>query len=57
MTMNYFLMPQNSQFLQGSGINFSNLTHSKMHNLVHGEQVAAKFAPASEARYLIMIYL
>jgi len=55
--MNYFLMPQNSQFLQGSGINFSNLTHSKMHNLVHGEQVAAKFAPASEARYLIMIYL
>ncbi|KAL5150586.1 CO(2)-response secreted protease [Glycine soja] len=40
----------NGKYLQGTGINFSNLTHSKMHRLVFGEQVAAKFVPASEAR-------
>ncbi|TKY68426.1 CO(2)-response secreted protease [Spatholobus suberectus] len=40
----------NGKSFQGTGINFSNLTHSKMHHLVFGEQVAAKFAPASEAR-------
>ncbi|BAT89846.1 hypothetical protein VIGAN_06094700 [Vigna angularis var. angularis] len=40
----------NGKYFQGTGINFSNLTHSKMHNLVFGEQVAAKFSPASEAR-------
>ncbi|KAH1148437.1 hypothetical protein GYH30_043177 [Glycine max] len=40
----------NGKYFQGTGINFSNLTHSKMHRLVFGEQVAAKFVPASEAR-------
>lgn len=42
--------------MQGSGINFSNLTHSKMYPLVFGEEVAAKLAFASEARYLVWDY-
>ncbi|KAL1346471.1 hypothetical protein HN51_020121 [Arachis hypogaea] len=40
----------NGKMFQGIGINFSNLTRSKMYPLVLGEEVAAKFAPASEAR-------
>ncbi|KAF7836283.1 CO(2)-response secreted protease-like [Senna tora] len=40
----------NGKTFQGSGINFSNLTRSKMYPLVFGEDVAAKFAPTSEAR-------
>ncbi|KAJ1381489.1 Peptidase S8/S53 domain [Sesbania bispinosa] len=40
----------NGKTFQGTGINFSNLTRSKMYHLVFGEEVAAKFAPASEAR-------
>lgn len=40
----------NGKSFQGTGINFSNLTRSKMYPLVYGEEVAAKFAPASEAR-------
>lgn len=36
---------------QGAGINFSNLTRSTMYSLVFGEEIAAKFAPTSEARY------
>ncbi|XP_019449336.1 PREDICTED: CO(2)-response secreted protease-like [Lupinus angustifolius] len=40
----------NGKTFQGTGINFSNLTRSKMYPLVFGEKVAAKFAPASEAR-------
>ncbi|KAK7314032.1 hypothetical protein VNO77_39240 [Canavalia gladiata] len=40
----------NGKTFQGIGIHFSNLTRSKMYHLVFGEHVAAKFAPASEAR-------
>ncbi|XP_027353718.1 CO(2)-response secreted protease-like [Abrus precatorius] len=40
----------NGKTFRGTGINFSNLTRSKMYHLVFGEEVAAKFAPASEAR-------
>ncbi|KAI4332873.1 hypothetical protein L6164_017748 [Bauhinia variegata] len=40
----------NRKTIQGSAINFSNLTRSKMYPLVLGEDVAAKFTPASEAR-------
>ncbi|MCI26371.1 subtilisin-like protease-like, partial [Trifolium medium] len=36
----------------GTGINFSNLTSSTLHSIVFGENVAAKFAPTSEARYV-----
>ncbi|XP_028790113.1 CO(2)-response secreted protease-like [Neltuma alba] len=35
---------------QGSGINFSNLTRSKLYPLVFGGNVAARFTPPSEAR-------
>ncbi|MED6120540.1 hypothetical protein PIB30_118845 [Stylosanthes scabra] len=40
----------NGKIFQGIGINFSNLTRSKLYPLVLAEEVAAKFAPASEAR-------
>ncbi|KAK2354260.1 CO(2)-response secreted protease [Trifolium repens] len=40
----------NGKSFKGTGINFSNLTHSTLHSLVFGEKVAAKFAPISEAR-------
>ncbi|XP_054791108.1 CO(2)-response secreted protease-like [Prosopis cineraria] len=40
----------NGKTFQGSGINFSNLTHSNFYPLVFGESVAARFTPASEAR-------
>ncbi|KEH19206.1 subtilisin-like serine protease [Medicago truncatula] len=40
----------NGKSFQGAGINFSNLTRSTMHSLVFGEEVAAEFAPTSEAR-------
>ncbi|XP_058744207.1 CO(2)-response secreted protease-like [Vicia villosa] len=40
----------NGKAFQGAGINFSNLTRSTMHSLVFGEEIAAKFAPTSEAK-------
>ncbi|XP_054791110.1 CO(2)-response secreted protease-like isoform X2 [Prosopis cineraria] len=40
----------NGKTFQGFGINFSNLTHSKLYPLVFGENVAARFSLASEAR-------
>ncbi|XP_061343243.1 CO(2)-response secreted protease-like [Gastrolobium bilobum] len=43
----------NGKTFLGTGINFSNLTRSKMYHIVFGEEVAAQFAPASEARNCI----
>jgi len=42
---------------QGVGINFSNLTRSTMFSLVFGEDVSAKKATKSEARYIIVILI
>jgi len=42
---------------QGVGINFSNLTRSTMFSLVYGEDVAAKKATKSEARYIIVMLI
>ncbi|KAJ7949435.1 Subtilisin-like protease [Quillaja saponaria] len=39
----------NGEKFQGSAINFSNLTNSKMYPLVSAKDVAAKFTPTSEA--------
>ncbi|KAJ7949431.1 Subtilisin-like protease [Quillaja saponaria] len=39
----------NGKIFQGSAINFSNLTNSKMYSLVSAKDVAAKFTPTSQA--------
>ncbi|KAJ4830132.1 hypothetical protein Tsubulata_006751 [Turnera subulata] len=40
----------NGKTVQGSAINFSNLTRSRTYPIAFGEDVAANFTPASEAR-------
>ncbi|XP_059653728.1 CO(2)-response secreted protease-like [Cornus florida] len=40
----------NGKTLQGSAINFSNLTRSKTYPLAFGESIASKFTPVSDAR-------
>lgn len=40
---------------QGSGINFSNLTRTKLYPLAAGRDVAGQSVPFLEARYLELI--